>query len=119
MVDVLILEDDPEWHRDVGDAIPSSLAYEIVVTSAGLRDKLTANPELKFFILDDNVPDVEDGDESFQFLSNAAEVLAVHPDAKIFYIGSRTGRAQRIFCLEHNIPILSKLAVGNIWDGTL
>ncbi len=116
MAEVIILEDDPLYQGYIERMIPEGLTCKIIGTSDELRECLRQNLGTTTFILDDKVPATPEGQESYQFLSNARAVLEANPSAQVWYTGSAPGPEEGRFCSDKGIKMIAKTAIREVLD---
>ncbi len=115
--ELLILEDSAKTQYDYSESAKDSEAplaiYNFVETSAQLRERIAANPDLRWIIMDDHVP-VDEDESTHQFLQNAKFAMNKAPDAQLFYTGERPGSQEKEFCAENDIPMIQKWYVDEL-----
>jgi hypothetical protein len=113
--DLILLEDEKPIGRFVTrKAKREGLTALCVETSEALKEALAANPGVKYYILDNEVPDKERADIRAQVHETAAMILEVNPDAQIWSIGSRPTLLQQRYLQENEIPEWDKTRIGDL-----
>jgi hypothetical protein len=85
MEEVIIIEDDKILIPSLKRLIPKEISCELVETSMALKNALEDNPNINFFLLDDQVPPDTNEKIDYHFIENAELILQNKPEAKIWY----------------------------------
>ncbi len=70
MIDILLLEDDPDYHMLIPPAFPKETKYHIVSTSDEFRSYIDIEEQVRLYLLDDAVPPTKEENAQREFIKN-------------------------------------------------